>query len=350
MNDELFVLGLSMAFALALGWGFRVLPRERWQILAALPTDKDGNGGWVGRNITFYGVFNANAYVLGITVFIVLLGSLSLPLTGIGAAVAGLLAVCMPASSMIARVVEKKRYTFTTGGASFAGIVAAPWLLAAINATLGVGTGFRIPVIPFLAALAVGYAFGEGTGRLACISFGCCYGKALCDCHRSVRRLFEGRSFVFSGATKKISYAGGLEGERVVPIQAVTAVIYCGCGILGTYLFLKGFFFSAFFITLVATQAWRTVSEFLRADHRGGGKISAYQIMGVLSIFYAIGTVYLFPSTLGLKPDIGKGLAYLWRPEMILLLQLLWVGVLLHTGRSRVTGSTLTFHVMEGRV
>lgn len=348
MNDEWFVLGLTAVFTLVLSWGFRTLPREKWQILAALPTSKDGNGGWIGQNITYYGVFNANAYVLGVAVFILLLGSLSLPLTGIVVAVAALLAVCMPAASLVARVVEKKRYTFTVGGASFVGILVAPWLVTGLNAVMAPSAG--IPVMPFLAALALGYAFGEGIGRLACISFGCCYGKPLCRCHSRIRKLFEKRCFVFLGATKKISYADGLEGEQVIPIQAVTAVIYCGWGVLGVYLFLKGFYFTAFFTTLAVTQAWRTASEFFRADYRGGGKISAYQIMGGISILYGLVILFFFSEPVFIRPVIGTGLGYLWRPEMILFLQILWVAVFLHTGRSRVTGSSLSFHVIRQRV
>lgn len=349
MNDELFVLWLSAVFTLVLSWGFRTLPREKWQILAALPKTKDGNGGWIGQNFTFYGVFNANAYVLGVAVFIVLMGSLSLPLTGIVVAVAALLAVCIPAASLVARVVEKKRYTFTVGGASFVGILVAPWLVTGVNAAMAPSAA--IPVMPFLAALSIGYAFGEGIGRLACISFGCCYGKPLCRCHSRIRKLFEKHSFVFLGATKKISYADGLEGERVIPIQALTAVIYCGWGVIGVYLFLKGFYFAAFFTTLVVTQAWRTVSEFFRADYRGGGKISAYQTMGLLSILYALLIIFFFSHSSVSRPaEVATGLGYLWRPEMLLSLQVLWIAVFLHTGRSRVTGSSLSFHVIRQRI
>ncbi len=349
MNDELFVLWLAAVFTLVLSWGFRTLPQEKWQILAALPKSKDGNGGWIGQNFTFYGVFNANAYVLGVAVFIVLMGSLSLPLIGILTVVAGLLAVCIPAASIVARVVEKKRYTFTVGGASFVGILISPWLVAGLNAVMAPSTA--IPAMPFLAALSVGYAFGEGIGRLACISYGCCYGKPLSRCHSRIQKLFEKHSFVFLGETKKISYAGGLEGERVIPIQAVTAVIYCGWGVIGAYLFLKGFHSAAFFTTLAVTQTWRTASEFFRDDYRGGGKISAYQIMGVLSVFYALLIAFFFPTrTVSPPADIAIGLGYLWRPEIILSLQIIWIAVFLHTGRSRVTGSSLSFHVIRHRI
>ena len=41
-----------------------------------------------------------------------------------------------------------------------------------------------------LAALAIGYILGEGLGRLACLSFGCCYGKPLDQCGKVVSILF----------------------------------------------------------------------------------------------------------------------------------------------------------------
>ncbi len=36
-----------------------------------------------------------------------------------------------------------------------------------------------IPVRPVLATIVAAHALGEGSGRLACISFGCCYGRPL---------------------------------------------------------------------------------------------------------------------------------------------------------------------------
>jgi hypothetical protein len=51
----------------------------------------------------------------------------------------------------------------------------------------------------------IAYAFGEGLGRLACISFGCCYGVALPEAHPLLRHMFDRWHFVFSGSMKKIS-------------------------------------------------------------------------------------------------------------------------------------------------
>jgi hypothetical protein len=48
--------------------------------------------------------------------------------------------------------------------------------------------------------------------------------------------------------------------------------------------------------------------------------------------------------------DIIQGLAALWHPAMIIFLQVLWLGVFLYTGKSRVTGALLSFHVIKERI
>ena len=350
MIDELFVLTLAALFALVFGWAFQALPKENWQIMASRPRKKGENGQWEGENLTYYGFFNANAYTLAVVVAFVMMGAIRIPLSGIFIITIAMLAICMPASRLIARVVEKKPFGFTIGGASFVGILAAPWIALSMDLFMGPRMGATVPVMGVMAAVAVAYAFGEGFGRLACISYGCCYGKPLTDCPPLVRKLFRKRGFTFSGKTKKIAYAHGLDGQRMVPIQGITAVLYCASGLLGLYLFLKGFYFTAFFEALLVTQVWRSVSEFLRADYRGGRKISAYQIMSGLAILYALIIVILFPAPPLVDPDIARGLKAVWHPAMILFFQGIWILSFLYTGRSKTTGAFLTFHVMEKRV
>ena len=76
-----------------------------------------------------------------------------------------------------------------------------PWIVWALKAAAGENSG--IQVLPVCAAMAVAYGFGEGLGRLACISFGCCYGKPLSQVHPLIQKILNGRGFVFSGETKK---------------------------------------------------------------------------------------------------------------------------------------------------
>ena len=192
----------------------------------------------------------------------------------------------MSASRLIARLVEKKQHTFSVGGASFIGILTTPWIIALANITLGKWLEFHIPMIETMTAILIAYAFGEGIGRLACISFGCCYGKPLSMCNPLIQRIFRRWNFIFLGKTKKIAYDHQLDGQAVIPIQAITAIIYTGCGLLGFYLFIKGKAPAALLITLFVTQGWRFASEFLRADYRGHGRISAYQIMTLCASIY----------------------------------------------------------------
>jgi prolipoprotein diacylglyceryltransferase len=200
------------------------------------------------------------------------------------------------------------------------------------------------------AAIAIAYAFGEGLGRMACISFGCCYGKPLSTSSELLRRLFTGRGFVFLGNTKKIAYAGGLEATEVIPIQAITAVFYAVCGLTATALYLSAHHTGAFLLATIATQGWRSFSETMRADYRGEGRISTYQIMGIIGVLYAIAASFLLAQGSHLLPDLSTGLKSLWSPALILFLQGIWTLIFLYTGRSTVTGATLSFHVHHDRI
>lgn len=350
MANLFFVLALAGFFSLLFNWGFRNLPREQWQFIVSFPLRKDSHGHWTGLNLTYYGFFNANAYSVGVILVFVLMGSLGLPLKATLLLTLVLLAVCAPASRWIASYVENRRYTFTVGGASFLGMVIAPWTIVSANAMTRHWLDLEIPVIPSLAALSIGYAFGEGTGRLACISFGCCYGKPLTECPSIVQRLFSDFSFVFSGKTKKIAYESSLDGQRVIPVQGATCILFVAAGLVGLVLFLNGLFTSALLFVVVSTQLWRTFSEILRADHRGGGHISIYQWMSLGAVFYSLGLPPLLPNPPAIVPDIVSGILSIWTPSMILFIQLLWVSVFLYTGRSMVTRSSISFHVLEDRI
>jgi hypothetical protein len=350
MLPELFLLSLSIVLAVLFLWGFRTLPGEKWQVIGCLLGGKQTGGAWKGLNLTYYGFFNATAYLFAAVIFFILMGSLSVPVAYALAVLMVVLAICMPAARLIARWVERKTNTFTAGGASFAGLIAGPWIVQVINGTLGVRIGFNAPVLSVLAAISVAYAIGEGIGRLACISFGCCYGKPLSACHPLLQKLFHGRAFIFSGETKKIAYAHHLDGQEVIPIQAVTAILLTGTGLIGCYGILRGFPVAVFLGTLTVTQGWRVLSEFLRADHRGAGGITAYQFMAFLSIGYAFLLTVILPSDGGAAPDLGAGLLALWDPAVLLFFEILWAVAFLHTGRSRVTGATIRLHVVKEKI
>jgi hypothetical protein len=301
-------------------------------------------------NLTYYGVLSASAYTVGVALLLALMSSIGVPRFASCAVIVTLLGLCVPASRWVARIVEKKQHTFTVGGASFVGIILAPWTIALFNALLGLFGSASAPVLPTLAAISIAYAFGEGTGRLACISFGCCYGQSLREARPLWGRLFSHFHFIFTGQTKKIAYASGLDGQPVIPIQALTAICYVATGLVSMALFLGSFYGAAFLLSVGITQAWRAFSEFLRADYRGDQPISAYQIMAALAIVYSLLVFHALPSSKTIDPDIALGLQALWDPAMLLLLQALWVATFLYTGRSSVTASTLTFHVVKDRI
>lgn len=350
MTTSLLFSIATLLLTLYLWWGFTTLPAERRQFFATVPSRKTEQGSWQGINFTWYGLLTANAYLVAVAVLLVLLGSLGVSATATAMLALAMLLCCVPASRQVARLVEKKAHTFTVGGAVFVGILLTPFIITLLNRLAGPRMGFSIPVMPACAAIAIAYAFGEGLGRLACISFGCCYGKPVATGNRLTTRLFSGRGFRFFGSTKKAVYADNLEAVELIPIQAMTAVLYCSCGLLASGLFLSGHHTSAFLLATIITQGWRSWSETLRADYRGSGKISAYQIMGLVGVLYAIALAVLLNSEAVAPAELSRGLAGIWHPSLLLFLQGIWCAIFYYTGRSTVTGATVSYHVHHDRV
>jgi hypothetical protein len=350
ISSETLVLSLGLLLGSLATWAFKRLPDERWQFLASVPIMKDSSGRWHGLNFTYYGLLTANALVFGVGLLIVLLGSLHVPTTVTLGLILGVLLLCLPAAKWVARLVEGKSCTFTVAGAFFVGIFVTPAVLHGFNWALP-GMGLRpVPLLPALAAVMIAYTFGEALGRLACISFGCCYGVSLAAAHPILQKLLGRRHFVFSGQMKKISYASGMEGMQVVPIQAMTSLVYIALGLVATLLFLKGSFEVAFLVTITVTQGWRSLSETLRADYRGDGRISTYQIMGVLAIFLAFAVIFLLPAGRAITPDLSAGIDAAWHPAVVLFLQVLWGIVFVLFGKSMVTGAEISFHLHHDRI
>jgi hypothetical protein len=350
MDQIIFIAGLAVMVAGSLWWGFRSLPKEKWQIMAVLPRHKSGTG-WQGLNLTYYGLLSANAHTFAVILFLILTTAARIPLPGVCLFVAGVLAVCLPASRIIARIVEKKKGTLTVGGAVFAGILVSPVLVFLINRIPGPVMASPLHPLVLLSAVSIAYAFGEGLGRLACISFGCCYGKPLDQCHPHIQKLFSRFYLVFTGPLKKITYASGYDGQKILPVQIITAALYSSAGLAGTALFLNGSYRFALLITLAVTQIWRFVSEFFRADFRGGLTISAYQIMALATLGCAGVMALVLPVDTRLPlPRLHEAASVLWTPWMVLFVQGIWAAAFLHTGKSVVTGSSIFFHVEKTRI
>ncbi len=350
MDKLLFVAGLGALFALLLWWSRR-LPGERWQIAAAIPVGHSENGRWRGVNLTFYGMFTANAVLLAAGLMLVMLGTLGVKPLEVLVVLLPVISLSAPAARLVARWVEHKPATLTVAGAGFAALIMTPWLTLLARAGLGGGVADALQVTPVLAALVICYTLGEGLGRLACLSFGCCYGRALVACPAWAQTAFKHWHLVFSGETKKIAYEGGLSGLAVVPVQMLTLVINGLTGLISLYLFLQGAYTPALWLCLILSGLWRAASETLRADYRGGGRLSAYQIMALAGIVYGMVITLLFPVQGPLAPpSLGLGLDTLWSPAVVLSLQALWTATLIYAGASKVTAATIEFHVVRERI
>lgn len=349
---ELTVLVIGLILAPYLRWGFTTLVGERWQFFATIPTHKDAEGRWHGINLTFYGLLSANAYVIALAIFVFLAGAAGVSAPAALLTLTLMLMVCVPASRYVAWLVERKWHSFTVGGAFFAGVVAAPGVIWLVNRFI-TGTGLLsdtpVPVLPTLAAMAIAYAFGEGLGRLSCISFGCCYGKPVDAAPAWIAKRFQTWNFTFFGDTRKVAYAGGLQGVKLIPVQAITALTYTLIGLATTWLYLRGHVEIAVMAALIVTQVWRFASEMLRADYRGGGRISAYQIMALVAIGLAGVYAVLAPAS-GTTFAVGNGLAALWNAGVVLALLAIWVLIFAYMGRSTVTEATLQVRVRADRI
>lgn len=344
MAADLFLLGCTLVFGVSFRFLFHHLPQERWQFVASLPLKKNSDGSWQGLNLTFYGLFTGIAGGLGVAAFILLTASAGVALGTALLLTLGVLTICLPAAKIIATVVEKNRHGFTVGGASFVGIIIAPLFLWLADLASQRWWDTALPILPMLAAMSIAYVLGEGIGRLACISFGCCYGKALNRSPRWAQRLFCTLNHVFIGKTKKIAFAGEMEAVKVIPIQAVTCVIYTALALLCSALFFHRQFALAFALSLVGSQLWRVYSETLRADYRAGSKLfSVYQLMALLAALYGVAISLALPAHAGLAPDLAAGLGALWSPGVILSLQVITLVMFFFSGTSTITTGELRF-------
>lgn len=352
MSNGIFILILGLVLLPLLVLAYRNLTGEKWQILAAIPTRKVEmtDDCWHGANITYYGALLASGSLFGAIIFFLLLASMGLPIWGIIGLLLGVMACSVAAAKLLAMAVEKKRNTFTVGGAAIIGLASMPPAVAAYNGLASHLNAPQATLIPVMGALAVAYLLGEGIGRLACLSFGCCYGKPLSELGPKARRIFTPFAATFHGVTKKISYASGLAGVEVVPIQAITSFLSVNIGLMAMYLFLEGYFRAAFLLAALFALAWRILSEYFRADYRGEGKFSAYQQMALLGMGYCTLLGLYGNSGAGSMTDLNAGLASLWNPAPLLFFQALWLLLFIYTGFSTVTGATLAFHVHQEKI
>ena len=349
MTNLLFSGILALALGLIYYWGFKRLSHERWQILGAIPLYRRRDGTWRGLNLTYYGLINACSVTSATLLVALLLSAVGLSLPLAVAVETVLLLLLLPLAKLIAHRVEKKKHTVSIGGTACVGFIAAPALLWIAAKVASVANNTPLPVMEVISALAVGYTLGEGSGRLACISFGCCYGKPI-RCLPTVLQRWLGRwTVTYYGDLKKAAYAHDLAGEKTLAVPGFTVVLYSAAAIIGVYLFLEGRSAVAYLVCVLVTQIWRFISEFLRADYRGTGRISTYQYLSlaaiVASMFY-YRTLPHAPYTV----ELLSGLTSLWNPWCVLGAQMLWLTVFLYLGRSQVTTAIISFHVRRDHI
>jgi hypothetical protein len=70
--------------------------------------------------------------------------------------------------------------------------------------------------------------------------------------------------------------------------------------------------------------------------------------MSIIALVYLTTTVFLLPAT-GPVPDLAFGLAETATLPVFLVLQTSWLALFLFYGRSQVTASVLSFHVVTER-
>jgi len=348
--NEWFLVAIGGALLGLLAWCFRILPRERWQFVATVPVRKNTDGSWSGVNLTFYGLLSATAQAIGLAILLLLTGAIGIQTGPLSAVVLVFGLIVVPSARWVARVVERKQHTFTVSGATFVAVLILPLTLAAVNYLLSLTGSAQMPLLPVLSAMAIAYAIGEGIGRSACISFGCCYGKPVYQTRGIARWIFERINFVFEGRTKKIAYADRLDGVPVVPVQAITASLYVVTGLLCAWFWLRAAFCTSLLISIAVTQVWRIYSETLRADFRGSGSITAYQKLSVATIAICAAYAWWLHVSPTIIPDLRAGLACLWSPGALILVQAVGIFSFLYAGRSEVTAGRVTIDLRQDRI
>jgi prolipoprotein diacylglyceryltransferase len=334
-----FTVGTFAAIAAVLLFGLKILPRENMQILASIPIRRRADGLWHGVNLTWYGVMQALAMVFAVGLGLTLAVAAEVQAPEIALVALVLIAIALPSARLLAFVVERRKGTLTVGGAIFVATLAMPWV--ALGADAYFGSGHALPIV---AALATGYAVGEGIGRLACISFGCCYGRRLAESPRWLQRAFARWPAIVKGPTRKAAYASGCEGVPLLPVPAMSAVLLSCAGAAAMMLFLAGSYRAATLVALGVAFSWRFASEFLRADYRGQGRLSAYQWMALACLVYMVPVALLLaPCRRG--PDVMRGLFLLTSPVAALALLGLGVAVFGYLGISTVTSATIELQV-----
>ncbi len=345
---ELGLLTCCLLAAWIFRWAFRHLPSECWQIAVAVPARSrvvgDTGPTWPAVNITFYGVISAIAYMLAMLAFVFLAGAANQPIAAVAIFSMLLLLVGIPASKWVALWVEGVP-GHTIGGALFAVVISvlpALWLTNMLCGAIGVP---RAEPDVLLASAAIAYVLGEAIGRLACLSFGCCYGRSIDSATPLQRALYSSTATIYRGRFKKIAYASGLDGRPVIAVQSVACAALFGVFIVSVWFFWKGHVTLSLIIALGLAQLWRAYSETLRADYRGREGFTVYQGMALTGVGLTLLYAWIHNAPASVIPTFVRGLEVVTRIEVLLCTQALAIAILSLMGRSYVTSSRLEYQL-----
>jgi hypothetical protein len=347
---EFGILLSALCATLIFRWGFRNLPGEGWQIALAVPARGTAAEGrfWPAINFTFYGIISAAAYGLSALLFVFLMGASGQPLLPAAMFAGLLLAVGIPASKWVARWVEGAP-GHTIGGAVFAVMVAAvpamaitQWAMQSFG-----GPSFQPGVV--IAAASIAYVLGEAIGRLACLSFGCCYGRPIAQCTSLQKALYSRFTETYRGRFKKISYASGLHDQPVIAVQSIACAFLFAVFLISLWLFWKGYVAASIIFALGLSQLWRAYSEQLRADFRGRDGFTVYQAMALIGALLSIvfASVYRDSTALSAVVSAKAGWHAVAQLEVVLLSQTLALLIVVYMGRSSITSSRLELFLHE---
>ncbi len=328
-------------------WGFRNLPGEGWQIAWVIPARNPSGDGlsWPAVNITFYGVISALAYAVAAFAYLFLMAAFGQSLVGASVYAGILLAIGVPASKWVNRVVEGQA-GHTIGGAVFTVIASALPALWLTQWCVGLVGEVRLDGLIAVTCASASYVLGESIGRLACLSFGCCYGKPISQCTSLQRALYGPSATVYRGRMKKIAYASNLDGEPVVAVQSIACVLLFALFVVVVWLLWRGHAPFALVAAISGSQLWRAYSETLRADFRGRDGFTVYQGMALIGAMLAPVYAWLLPSSAApLVPQAALGWKSVLTVEVLLACQLLGLGILAFMGRSYITSARLDFQL-----
>jgi hypothetical protein len=330
-------------------WGFRHLPGEGWQIAWVIPARHPAGDGlsWPAVNITFYGVISALAYALAAFAYLFLMAAFGQSILGAALYAGILLVIGVPASKWVNRLVEGQA-GHTIGGAVFTVIASALPALWLTQWWLGLAGEARLDGLIAVTCASASYVLGEAIGRLACLSFGCCYGKPISQCTSLQKALYGPSATVYRGRMKKIAYASNLADQPVVAVQSIACVLLFALFVAVVWLLWRGHAALALIAAVSGSQLWRAYSETLRADFRGRDGFTVYQGMAIVGAMLAPLYAWLLAPAAGSVPAIPQA-ALGWKSvltvEVLLTCQLLGLGILAFMGRSYITSARLDFQL-----